>query len=108
MIIVKHSEELNSILGQTNLVLVDFFADWCGPCRSLTLELEKLQLKLPASLTIVKVNVDESPELAAQYQVRSIPALFFHQSGDVIYKTTGFKTVNDLLDQIYLLNSDEL
>ena len=64
-------------------VLVDFWAPWCGPCRAVAPELEKLAAQRAGSLTIGKVNVDEHPEIAAKYGVRGIPALMLFRDGEL-------------------------
>ena len=63
--------------------VIKFYANWCGPCRALTPTLEKLGSKYSDDIHIVKVNVDKHQELAAQFGVRSIPALFFFQNKKV-------------------------
>ena len=69
-------------------VLVDFYADWCGPCKVLTPVLEEFAKETPTA-KIVKVNVDESPELAAQYRIDSIPSLLVFRDNRVTGKHTG-------------------
>ncbi|MGD9723631.1 MAG: thioredoxin [Pirellulales bacterium] len=70
-------------------VLVDFYADWCGPCRMLAPTLEKLSAEFAGRARIVKVNVDTEPELAGRLQVESIPTLAFFVGGRLVGKTTG-------------------
>jgi thioredoxin 1 len=70
-------------------VLVDFYADWCGPCRMLTPTLQQLAAEFGDRVKIVKVNVDEEPELANQFQVESIPTLVFVANGTVVGRTAG-------------------
>ena len=70
-------------------VLVDFYADWCGPCRMLTPTLHQLAAEFGDRVKIVKVNVDEEPELANQFQVESIPTLVFVANGTVVGRTAG-------------------
>ena len=71
-------------------VLVDFWATWCGPCRMIAPVLEELSEENP-DVKIVKVDVDENPELASQFQVMSIPALFVIKNGEVVAQSLGVK-----------------
>lgn len=70
-------------------VLVDFYADWCGPCRILAPMLERLSQEFAGRAKIVKVNVDAEPELAGQFQVESIPTLVLIAGGRTLAKTSG-------------------
>ena len=70
-------------------VLVDFWAPWCGPCRMLAPVLEELEQDLGGKVKIGKVNVDEEMELAAQFQVASIPTLILFERGQAVCRTVG-------------------
>lgn len=70
-------------------VVVDFWAEWCGPCKQIGPALEELSEELNGQVKIVKVNVDENPNSPAQLGVRGIPALFMFKSGEVIANKTG-------------------
>jgi len=75
---------------QSNVpVLVDFYADWCGPCRMLAPTLSRLSEEFAGRVKIVKVNVDTEPQLAGQFQVESIPTLVFFNRGAMIGRTAG-------------------
>jgi thioredoxin 1 len=73
-------------------VLVDFWAEWCGPCKAIAPHLEDLAKDLAGKLKIVKVNVDEAPELAGQFGIRSIPTLLLIKGGKVEQQMVGAMT----------------
>ncbi len=73
---IKDVKTFNEIVSQDKPVLLDFYADWCGPCQKLLPTIEKLAEKYENDFVIRKVNVDTNPALAQQFKVRSIPALF--------------------------------
>ena len=92
MSVVYHTSAANfsrDVLSSPVPVLVDFYADWCGPCRMLAPTLDRLAVEFSGKARIVKVNVDKEPGLATQYQVSSIPALMFVADGDVVARSAG-------------------
>ncbi len=78
------------------LVLVDFYADWCGPCKMMGPVLEQLQQKLEGQLTIYKVNVDNDMELARRFNIISIPNLFLLKDGEVVDQVMGYHPAAEL------------
>ena len=70
-------------------VLVDFWAEWCGPCKMIGPALEELASEYDGRLKVAKVNVDDHPSVAAKYGVRGIPALFMFKDGEVVSNRTG-------------------
>jgi thioredoxin 1 len=81
-------------------VLVDFWAPWCGPCRIIAPHLEELQSERGDDLRIVKLNVDDNPQTAAQYNVMSIPMLLLFKNGQPVHQIIGAMPKNRLVQEI--------
>jgi thioredoxin 1 len=76
-------------------VLVDFWAQWCGPCRAVSPLMEELATEFEGKAKIVKVNVDEAGELASQFRIMSIPTIMLFKDGEVIEKIIGVRSKED-------------
>lgn len=85
----------SEVLDSNQTVLVDFWADWCGPCKMLAPVLKEFAEENP-DIKVCKVNVDEQPELAEQYNVMSIPFLAVFKKGQLSRNTVGYQTVDML------------
>jgi thioredoxin 1 len=83
------------VLKSSVPVLVDFWAPWCGPCRMLSPSLEELARELDGKAKVVKVNVDEEPELASKYGIMSIPTVIAFKGGQASGKMIGFRPKDD-------------
>jgi thioredoxin 1 len=84
------------VLDSQGLVLVDFWAEWCGPCRMLAPILEEVSGSMKGKLKVVKMNVDENPSTPTQYSVRSIPTLVLFKNGKALSTKTGLLQKNKL------------
>lgn len=84
------AEEFDRVVLQSSEpVLVDFWATWCGPCRRLSPIVEELATEHAGRLRVVKVNMDEQPELGARFSVQSIPTLLFFKDGNLVDRSIG-------------------
>lgn len=79
-------------------VLVDFYAEWCGPCKMLAPVLEDLSEKLQGQAIIAKVNVEQQPALSQQFAVRSIPSLFIFRNGEVVENFVGMQPTQSIIE----------
>ena len=87
-----HLRETNfdeTLAATPGLLMVDFWAQWCGPCRAIAPVLEELAEASDGRVTLAKVNVDENPGLAAKYDIRSIPTILFVAGGEVVDRIVG-------------------
>jgi thioredoxin 1 len=93
-------ENFKEVIESEKPTLVDFYADWCGPCRMLKPILDEIGEEYGDKVNIVKINVDEYQELATEYQVRSIPTLILFTKGEQKWKESGLKSKDELVNKI--------
>lgn len=79
----------NSIIQSGIPVLVDFFAEWCGPCKVQSPILVEIARELNGKLKVIKIDVDKNPELAARYQIRGVPTLALFKEGRLLWRQSG-------------------
>ncbi|POP51307.1 thioredoxin [Zhongshania marina] len=92
MSLIQQLQEQNfneTVSNTKGPVLVDFWAEWCGPCKMMNPVLENLAGELDGSVAIAKLNVDESPDIAQRYNVRGIPTLLLFNNGELVAQRTG-------------------
>jgi len=83
-------KSFNQLIQQSEIpVVVDFWADWCGPCKMVSPALEKLAQEFKGKLMVIKINVDKKPQISAQYQVQSIPTIMMFHKGDQKMRLVG-------------------
>jgi|SRR5690606_34109607 len=88
----------NHIIDTNTLVLVDFFAEWCGPCKMLAPILKEVKEELGDTVKIIKIDVDKNQALAATYQVRGVPTLFLFKNGKQLWRQSGVLQKKDILN----------
>ena len=93
----------NDVLGSKGLVLVDFFATWCGPCKMMAPTIDKLAKEYAGKVKIGKLDVDENPEFSGKYGIQSIPTLIFFKDGKQEQVMVGFQSEEALKHQIEAL-----
>lgn len=96
------------VISKNGIVLVDFYATWCGPCQMLSPIIDNIKQKNIKNLEIIEIDVDENPEIARKYRIMSIPALLFFYNGALARQTTGFvseEKICSIIDEIFRLHS---
>lgn len=90
----------NTIINSETPVLVDFFADWCGPCKSLAPILKQVKEELGDAIKIVKINVDKNELLAAKYQVKGVPTMLLFKNGKQVWRQSGVLQKSEIINVI--------
>jgi thioredoxin 1 len=89
-----------SIINSDSPVLVDFFADWCGPCKMLAPVLNQVKESLGNTIKIVKINVDKNELLATKYQVRGVPTMLLFKNGKQLWRQSGMLQKDEIINII--------
>lgn len=98
---VLNEEEFKSFIDTNELVVVDFFASWCGPCKMLAPILEEITKELNDEFRIAKIDVDDNFEIAKTYGVMSVPTLILFKDNKVVDKIVGLRSKNQILEVLF-------
>lgn len=94
------NKTFDEIIKGDQPVLVDFYADWCGPCKAMAPILEKVAAAVAGNAKVVKVDVDKNPMAAHQFKIRSIPSLLLFHKGEIVWRQAGLVPADQLLVNI--------
>jgi len=92
--------KFSELINQDEPVLVDFFADWCGPCKMLAPILKQLKDSLGERVSIIKIDVDKNQALASKYQVRGVPTMLLFKNGKQVWRQSGVLQKEELINII--------
>lgn len=92
--------KFNEIINGNDLVLVDFYAVWCGPCKMMSPILQEVKVNLKESVKIIKVNVDQHQDLASHFMVRGVPTFMLFKTGKMLWRQSGLLSTKDLIQII--------
>ncbi len=94
------TKSFENIINSEKPVLIDFFATWCGPCKTLGPILKEVKDSLGERISIIKIDVDKNQELASKYQVRGVPTMILYQNGKQLWRQSGVLTKDDIIKTI--------
>lgn len=100
-----NDKTIEETLNNNQVVLVDFWAEWCGPCRVLGPTIDELEKEFVDSVVVAKLNITENPEASTKYSVRSIPTIIIYKNGEEVERLVGVRGKQFYIDKInYYLN----
>ena len=97
---IATNTSFDELLQSEKLVIVDFWATWCGPCRMLSPLLDEVEEEMADKIEVVKVNVDDADEVAMRFHIMSIPTLLFFKNGAIVDRSVGAMPKSALVDKI--------
>jgi thioredoxin 1 len=95
-----NNDNFKETISQDKLVLVDFWAEWCGPCKALSPIIDELSQEMGETMTVAKVDITENQDIAVEYGVRNIPTMLFFRNGEIVDKQVGAMPKSAIQDVI--------
>lgn len=92
--------DFNKIINSEQLVLVDFFADWCGPCKVLSPILKEVKAEMGETIKIVKIDVDKNQLIAGKYQMRGVPTMILFKEGKILWRQSGVLQKSEIVKTV--------
>ena len=92
------ASKFSEIINSDKPTLVDFFAEWCGPCKTMKPVLETVKGRMGEQLSILKIDIDKSPNAAAAYQIQSVPTLILFKGGEIKWRQSGALSIQQLTE----------
>lgn len=93
--VISTKEEFEEIISQEKVVIADFFATWCGPCRMLSPIIEQLSEEFSEKVRVIKIDIDKENELANMYNIQSVPTVIIFKDGEIHSSEVGLRSIND-------------
>lgn len=100
MALVINSSNISEVLASSKIVVIDFWATWCGPCRMLAPIVEELAGEISDKAVIAKCNVDDCEDISIQYGIRNIPTLLYFKDGQLVDRSVGLVSKKDIIAKI--------
>ena len=94
----------NQIINSAPLVLIDFYADWCGPCKMLSPMLKEIAAEMKDEVKVIKIDVDRNQKLAVQYQIQGIPTIMLFKRGKQVWRQSGVPPKHQIVNMIHKHN----
>lgn len=103
MATIVNSEQFKALRAQDTPLVVDFFATWCGPCKKLAPIIDEVSEEVAGKVNVVKIDVDQTEDIAVEYGIRTIPTVLFFKSGEVVDKFVGAVPKAQVLEKVNAL-----
>jgi len=94
----------SELIAGNQPVLIDFFAEWCGPCQMMPPVLKEVKVKMGNQVKIVKIDIDKNQALASRYQVQSVPTLMIFKNGEIVWRQSGVRPAHEIVKKLTELN----